>query len=78
MFGVIAAGRMIDTNLTQVDATKYLVQLHDAKSINHLVVFLLGTIPFPPNFGASVHFLWPSPNPSWVSFCSSAFIKFIS
>lgn len=67
MFGVIAAGRMVDTNPSQVDSTKYLVQLHDASSINHLVVFLLGSIPFPPGFGATVHFLWPSTtNPSWV------------
>ncbi|KAJ9071060.1 hypothetical protein DSO57_1000737 [Entomophthora muscae] len=28
--------------------------------INHIVVFMLGTIPFEPGFGATVHFLWPN------------------
>ncbi|KAI8147511.1 hypothetical protein BJV82DRAFT_595776 [Fennellomyces sp. T-0311] len=63
MFGCIVAGRLVQTNLQQVDVNKYIFELSDAQSINHLVVFLLGTIPFQPGFGATVHLLWP--NKDW-------------
>jgi len=63
MFGCIVAGRLVQTNLQQVDVNKYVFELPDAGSINHIVVFLLGTIPFEPNFAATVHFLWP--NKEW-------------
>ncbi|CAG8538470.1 6198_t:CDS:2 [Paraglomus brasilianum] len=59
MFGCIVAGRLIQTNLQQVDVNKYIFELPDAASINHIVVFLLGTIPFDPGYAATVHFLWP-------------------
>ncbi|KAJ3214308.1 hypothetical protein HDU67_001799 [Dinochytrium kinnereticum] len=67
MFGCIIAGRLVQTNLQQVDATKYVFELSDAKSINHIVVFLLGVQPFPPGYAATVHFLWPNVNapPTW-------------
>ncbi|KAI8854045.1 hypothetical protein BC829DRAFT_381149 [Chytridium lagenaria] len=66
MFGCIVAGRLVQTNLQQVDATKYVFELTDAKSINHIVVFLLGQ-PFPAGYAATVHFLWPNVNapPTW-------------
>ncbi|KAI8067467.1 hypothetical protein BC940DRAFT_239224 [Gongronella butleri] len=63
MFGCIAAGRLVQTNLQQVDVNKYVFELSDAQSINHLVVFLLGTIPFEPGYAATVHLLWP--NKEW-------------
>ncbi|KAI9492469.1 hypothetical protein BDB00DRAFT_873389 [Zychaea mexicana] len=63
MFGCIVAGRLVQTNLQQVDVNKYVFELSDAQSINHLVVFLLGTIPFQQGFGATVHLLWP--NKEW-------------
>ncbi|KAF7728735.1 hypothetical protein EC973_005572 [Apophysomyces ossiformis] len=63
MFGCIAAGRLVQTNLQQVDVNKYVFELSDAQTINHLVVFLLGTIPFEPGFAATVHLLWP--NKEW-------------
>ncbi|KAJ2225808.1 hypothetical protein IWW45_007723 [Coemansia sp. RSA 485] len=62
MFGCIVAGRLVQTNLQQVDANKYVFELPDAHNINHIVVFLLGTIPFEPGFGATVHLLWPNKN----------------
>ncbi|KAJ3400565.1 hypothetical protein HDU80_006845 [Chytriomyces hyalinus] len=66
MFGCIVAGRLVQTNLQQVDQTKYVFELHDAKAINHIVVFLTG-VPFPQGYGATVHFLWPNPSsaPTW-------------
>ncbi|KAJ1725192.1 hypothetical protein LPJ53_000615 [Coemansia erecta] len=62
MFGCIVAGRLVQTNLQQVDVNKYVFELPDAHNINHIVVFLLGTIPFEPGFGATVHLLWPNKN----------------
>ncbi|KAJ1937690.1 hypothetical protein FBU59_004677 [Linderina macrospora] len=63
MFGCIVAGRLVQTNLRQVDVNKYVFELPDAHLINHLVVFLLGTIPFQPGQAATVHLLWP--NKDW-------------
>ncbi|GAA5817649.1 hypothetical protein MFLAVUS_011200 [Mucor flavus] len=63
MFGCIAAGRLVQTNLQQVDVNKYVFELADAQNINHIVVFLLGTIPFESGFAATVHLLWP--NKEW-------------
>ncbi|KAJ2743011.1 hypothetical protein GGI20_004063 [Coemansia sp. BCRC 34301] len=63
MFGCIVAGRLVQTNLQQVDVNKYVFELPDAHSINHIVVFLLGTVPFEPGYAATAHLLWP--NKSW-------------
>lgn len=46
LFGVIVAGRAVQTDFRQVDATKYLIDLPDAKNINHIVVFLTNPLPF--------------------------------
>lgn len=53
----------MQTNLQQVDVNKYVFELSDAQNINHIVVFLLGTIPFEPGYAATVHLLWP--NKEW-------------
>ncbi|KAJ3138645.1 hypothetical protein HDU90_001088 [Geranomyces variabilis] len=50
--------------MVQVDATKYVFDLEDPESINHIVAFMTGIQAFPPGFAATVHFLWPS-NPTW-------------
>ncbi|CAO3627660.1 unnamed protein product [Cunninghamella blakesleeana] len=63
MFGCIAAGRLVQTNLQQVDVNKYVFELSEVQSIHHLVVFLVGTTPFEPGFAATVHLLWP--NKDW-------------
>ncbi|KAI9257278.1 hypothetical protein BDA99DRAFT_515990 [Phascolomyces articulosus] len=63
MFGCIVAGRLVQTNLQQVDVNKYVFELSDAQAINHIVVFLLGTVPFQQGYGATVHLLWP--NKEW-------------
>ncbi|KAH7928867.1 DUF775-domain-containing protein [Leucogyrophana mollusca] len=59
MFGCCVAGRLLQTNLTQVDETHALFEVPAASSINHICVFLLGTVPFPEGYGATVHFFWP-------------------
>jgi hypothetical protein len=64
MFGLICAGRLVQTDITQVDTNRFIFPIIDAVSVNHLVVFLLGHTPFPPGFAASVHFLWPNIQPA--------------
>lgn len=59
MFGCVVAGRLVQTNLQQVDATRFVFVLDDARNINHMAVFLTGAIAFPPGYGATVHFGWP-------------------
>ncbi|PPR03367.1 hypothetical protein CVT24_012492 [Panaeolus cyanescens] len=59
MFGCCVAGRLLQTNLIQVDETHAYFELPQAASINHVCVFLLGTVPFPEGYGATVHFFWP-------------------
>jgi len=59
MFGCVVAGRLLQTNLQQVDETHALFELPNASTINHICVFLLGTVPFPEGYGATVHFHWP-------------------
>ena len=43
MFGCCVAGRLLQTNLQQVDETHALFELPSASTINHVCVFLLGT-----------------------------------
>ena len=43
MFGCCVAGRLLQTNLQQVDETHALFELSAASTINHICVFLLGT-----------------------------------
>lgn len=41
---------------------KFVFDLADYESINHVVVFMLGTIPFPEGMGGSVYFCYPDEN----------------
>jgi len=59
MFGCLVAGRLVQTNLQEIDETHCAFQLENASSINHICVFLLGTVPFPSGYAATVHFFWP-------------------
>ncbi|XP_077548920.1 protein OPI10 homolog [Haemaphysalis longicornis] len=62
IFGAIVTGRMVQTDFQNVDQTKFLINIPDPDSINHIVVFLTGAQPFPDGFGGSVYFCWPSPD----------------
>ena len=46
------------TQFRQVDSTKFLLTLDNAQLINHIVIFLTGSIPFQQGFGASVYLHW--------------------
>ncbi|KAI0797300.1 DUF775-domain-containing protein [Irpex lacteus] len=59
MFGCCVAGRLMQTNLQQIDETHACFELPVAETINHICVFLLGTVPFPEGYGATVHLFWP-------------------
>ncbi|KAG6333583.1 hypothetical protein ID866_5499, partial [Astraeus odoratus] len=59
MFGCCVAGRLLQTNLQQIDETHALFEIPAAEKVNHVCVFLLGTIPFPDGYGCTVHFFWP-------------------
>ncbi|KAK7683598.1 hypothetical protein QCA50_013436 [Cerrena zonata] len=59
MFGCVVAGRLLQTELRQIDETHAAFELPSAEQINHVCVFLLGNIPFPEGYGASVHLFWP-------------------
>ncbi|KFM59603.1 hypothetical protein X975_24179, partial [Stegodyphus mimosarum] len=67
MFAVIVSGRLVQTDFQSIDATKFVTHILDADNINHIVVFLTGSQPFPDGVGGSVYFSWPDPNaaPSW-------------
>lgn len=47
MFAVMVAGRLPQVDFQNIDSNKFLVTIPDADSINFLVVFMTGTVPFP-------------------------------
>ncbi|XP_046735214.1 protein OPI10 homolog [Diprion similis] len=76
MFGLIVSGRLVQTDFQQVGETQYVITIPDADNVNHVVVFLTGTVPFPDGLGGAVYFSWPDPNapPNWqnLGFISNA------
>ncbi|KAM9787509.1 protein Hikeshi [Syngnathus typhle] len=68
MFGCLVAGRLVQTDAVQVAPDKFVFNLPDYKSVNHVVVFMLGTEPFPACMGGAVYFSFPdagSGEPVW-------------
>jgi len=59
MFGCLVAGRLLQTNLVQIDETQGMFSIPSPDTIDHICVFLLGTAPFPEGYGATVHFHFP-------------------
>ncbi|CAD5225781.1 unnamed protein product [Bursaphelenchus okinawaensis] len=59
IFGVIVAGRLIQTDFVQAGETEFVCEIPNADAINHLVVFLTGVQPFPDGMGGSVFIRWP-------------------
>ena len=57
----------VNTNVEQVDANSFVLGLEEADTINHVVVFLTGQVPFSQGFGGSVYFGWPSPESGGIS-----------
>ncbi|XP_024912067.1 protein Hikeshi [Cynoglossus semilaevis] len=61
MFGCVVAGRLVQTDAVQVAADKFVFDLPDYENVNHVVVFMLGTVPFPAGMGGAVYFCFPNP-----------------
>lgn len=68
MFGLLAPGRHVTTQIIQTGESVFLMQVENTASINHLCIFLTGTMPFTEGLGGSIHIGWP-PNdgtePAW-------------
>ncbi|EFN79212.1 protein OPI10 homolog [Harpegnathos saltator] len=67
MLGILVAGRFVQTDFQQIGENQFLINVPDADNINHIVVFLTGTVPFPDGMGGAVYFSWPdlSAPPNW-------------
>uniref|UniRef100_A0A3Q3WIY6 Protein Hikeshi n=1 Tax=Mola mola TaxID=94237 RepID=A0A3Q3WIY6_MOLML len=44
MFGCLVAGRMVQTDALQVSSDKFVFNLPNYEDVNHVVVFMLGTV----------------------------------
>ena len=44
MFGLIVAGRLVSTSWEQVSPTNLVAEIIDADSVNHIVIFLTGSV----------------------------------
>jgi len=65
----------VNTNVEQVDANTFVLGVDHAESVNHIVVFLTGQIPFTDGFGGSIYFGWPSQESGGISW---QFLGYIS
>jgi len=67
MLGLIVSGRLVQTDFQQITENKFLITVPDADNINHVVIFLTGSVPFPEGMGGAVYFSWPDPTapPNW-------------
>ncbi|XP_053564619.1 protein Hikeshi isoform X2 [Bombina bombina] len=63
----MAACHSVQTDVQQVAEDKFVFNLPDYEHINHVVVFMLGTIPFPERMGGSVYISYPDQSgmPVW-------------
>lgn len=58
----------MQTDAVQVAPDKFVFNLPDYESVKHVVVFMLGTVPFPAGMGGAVYFSFPDPvsgGPVW-------------
>lgn len=49
----------VNTNVQQAGVDEYFITLEDAATLNHIVVFLTGQVPFSEGFGGSIYLGWP-------------------
>ena len=49
----------VNTNVQQAGPNTFLLAVDGAESINHIVVFLTGQVPFSDGFGGSIYLGWP-------------------
>lgn len=57
----------VNTDVQQIDDSTFVLGLEHVDSINHVVVFLTGQVPFSPEFGGAIYFGWPSAESGGIS-----------
>uniref|UniRef100_A0A8D9A4M0 Protein OPI10 homolog n=1 Tax=Cacopsylla melanoneura TaxID=428564 RepID=A0A8D9A4M0_9HEMI len=62
MFAILVSGRLVQTNYELVAENRFLFTIPEADTINHVAVFMTGSIPFPEGMGGMVYFNWPEPD----------------
>lgn len=55
MFGYICGGRPIETNINQIEPTKFVFTIPDAAKINHIAIFMIPGAQLPENLAAAVY-----------------------
>ncbi|CAG2190762.1 protein Hikeshi-like [Mytilus edulis] len=61
MFGLLIPGRLVQSEVQQINETHFVFNVEDADSINHIAIFLTGQTPFPDGYGGAVYFSFPNP-----------------
>ena len=56
MFGLILSGQLVQTDFQLVGKKQFLINVPNADNVNHIVIFLTGTMPFPEGCGGLVYF----------------------
>lgn len=67
MFGILVAGRMVQTDFERIGDKQFLITIPGADAVNYVAVFMTGTMPFPEGMAGLVYFSWPDPEspPQW-------------
>uniref|UniRef100_A0A1B6C384 Uncharacterized protein n=1 Tax=Clastoptera arizonana TaxID=38151 RepID=A0A1B6C384_9HEMI len=67
IFGILATGRLVQTDFSQVGSKQFLINIPDADDINYISVFMTGVEPFPEGLAGLIYFSWPDPDapPNW-------------
>lgn len=71
MFGLIVSSRLVQTCPKQVSPSKFLFQIENARNIKHIVVFLLGSVPFNKGFGGEIYVSFPNSSFNYLGFISN-------
>ena len=58
MFACVVAGRLVQTNFTVVDSLKLFLEIGEANNVQHLCVFMTGSVALPQDAAATLHFSW--------------------
>ena len=60
-FFIMTSGSKLNALIGQISPTNCVAEIPDADTVNHVVIFLTGAVPFPEGMGGAVYFCWPQP-----------------